>query len=210
MAENGAYAGKYMKRFVFDLDGTLTKAETLPLIAKHFALEHEIEELTRQTVQGKISFEESFAYRVSLLGKYPVSEISDLLGQAVLFEKLCRFIGDNSGQCVIATGNLLCWADKLVRKIGCRAYCSEALTENNKVKKLEKILQKESVVEYYKKQGDYVIFVGDGSNDEKAMRCADLSVACGLVHTPAETVLSIADYAVFDEESLYCLLNGLK
>ena len=39
-----------MTKFIFDLDGTVTKEETLPLIAKHFSVEGEIMELTRNTV----------------------------------------------------------------------------------------------------------------------------------------------------------------
>ena len=39
-----------MTKFIFDLDGTITKEETLPLIARHFKVEEKIEELTRATV----------------------------------------------------------------------------------------------------------------------------------------------------------------
>ena len=47
-----------MTKFIFDLDGTVTKEETLPLIAKHFSVEEEIETLTKQTVMGQIPFVE--------------------------------------------------------------------------------------------------------------------------------------------------------
>ena len=41
-----------MTKFIFDLDGTVTGEETLPLIANHFSVEEELMELTRNTVDG--------------------------------------------------------------------------------------------------------------------------------------------------------------
>ena len=140
-----------MVRFIFDLDGTLTKSETLPIISDHFSLQERIAELTMQTVQGRIPF-----------------------------VKIC-----------------------------CQAYSSEALIENNMVAKLTTILRKESVVDYYKKQGDFVVFIGDGNNDMEAMRLADVSIATGLIHAPAKSILAVADYAVYCEEALCRLLNQL-
>ena len=74
-------------KFVFDLDGTVTKQETLPLIAKHFGVEEEIETLTRETVKGNVPFIESFIKRVFILGKLPVSEIDSLLSNVELYER---------------------------------------------------------------------------------------------------------------------------
>lgn len=198
-----------MNRFIFDLDGTLTVHETLPIISRHFSLKEKIEELTVQTVQGHIPFVESFIRRVAILGKCSVSEISDLLETVPLHEKLHGFILKNSENCVIATGNLSCWVNKLVHKIGCRAYCSEAAVKNDGVEKIVTILKKESLVEFYKRQGDFVVFIGDGDNDLEAMRLADISIAAGLSHAPARSILAVADYAVYDEETLCCLLNRL-
>ena len=52
--------------------------------------------------------------------------------------------------------------------------------------------------------------IGDGNNDMEAMRIADVSIACGLVHYPARSILTIVDYVVFSEQSLLRLLNQLK
>ena len=51
-------------KILFDLDGTITAQETLPLIAKHFGVEEQISELTKQTIQGNVPFIESFIRRV--------------------------------------------------------------------------------------------------------------------------------------------------
>ena len=198
-----------MTKFLFDLDGTVTKLETLPLISKHFGVQEEMDNLTRETIQGNIPFIESFIRRVYILGKLPIDEVSDLLETVPLYEKLAKFIRENKENCAVATGNLECWIDKLAQKVGCCCYCSHADIENNKVKKLTKIFRKENLVERYKSEGEKVVFVGDGNNDVEAMRIADISIASGLTHMPAKSVLSVANYVIFDEEGLCRQLNQL-
>lgn len=197
------------KRFIFDLDGTLTKEETLPKIASYFNVQQEIDTLTRETIVGNIPFIESFISRVNILGKLPIDEIAHLLGEIEVYENLNHFIQNHKPQCTIATGNLECWVNTLVAKIGCEFFTSSGILEDNKVSKLTHILKKERIVKQYQAQGEMVIFIGDGNNDVEAMRLADISIASGLTHKPALGVLSIADYVVFSEEALCRLLNQL-
>ncbi len=198
-----------MTIFIFDLDGTITAKETLPLIAKHFRVEEEIEALTKETIEGNIPFVESFIRRSFILGKLPISEVNALLESVPLLLKVNAFIEKNKENCVIATGNLSYWVEKLVQKIDCECYSSEGIIENNTLKKLTKIIKKEDVVVRYKQEGHRVVFIGDGNNDMEAMRIADVSIASGIVHRPAKSILSIADYAVYSEEALCRQLNQL-
>ncbi len=196
-------------KFVFDLDGTITAKETLPLIAKHFNVKEEIDTLTQETIQGKIPFVESFIRRVHILGKLPVSEISDLLATVPLHQKVFSFIQTHRDSCVIATGNLYCWVDKLVEKIGCECYSSDAIVENNRVVSIKSILKKESVVQTFQGKGKKVIYVGDGNNDMEAMRLSDTVIAAGLTHYPSNSILPFSDYLIFNEEALCRQLNQL-
>lgn len=198
-----------MTKFIFDLDGTITKQETLPLISKHFKIQEEIDSLTIETVKGNIPFIESFIRRVYILGKLPIDEVSTLLANVPLHKGVIDFIQAHKENCIVATGNLECWIDKLAQNIGCCCYCSEGLIENNKVSKLTRILRKENLVERYKSEGERVVFIGDGNNDVEAMRAADISIASGLTHMPANGVLSVADYLIFNEEALCRQLNQL-
>jgi phosphoserine phosphatase len=196
-------------KFIFDLDGTITAKETLPLIASHFQIQEEISELTKETIHGNIPFVESFIRRVHILGKLPVSEISDLLEHVVLHKKLLEFIHENKKDCVIATGNLDCWIEKLVMKIGCTYYTSQAVVEDNKVSAITHILKKEAIVREYQNQGEKVVYVGDGNNDMEAMRIADIAIATGLTHHPANNILPFSDYLIFSEKALCRQLNQL-
>ncbi len=198
-----------MKRFIFDLDGTITKEETLPKIAKFFNVQAEIDNLTQETIAGNIPFMESFISRVNILGKLPVDKIADLLEQIEIYEHLNAFIKEHKRQCCIATGNLECWIDKLIAKVGCETFSSSSILQDNNVLKLTHILKKESIVKQFQAQGQKVIFIGDGNNDVEAMRLADISIASGITHKPSPGVLSVADYAIFSEEALCRLLYQL-
>ena len=189
-------------KFLFDLDGTVTSVETLPIIASHFDCKEKIAELTKRTVQGNIPFVESFIRRVNILGNYPVSETSNLLAQVPLYPEIKSFIDAHRADCVIVTGNLTCWCDGLFKKIGCQCYGSEAECENDKVVKLKSILRKEQIVDQYKALGETVVFIGDGNNDLEAMRHANISITVGLTHNPAQSLLAITDYVIFNEHAL--------
>ncbi|GHV78127.1 hypothetical protein AGMMS49942_29480 [Spirochaetia bacterium] len=198
-----------MTRIFFNLDGTVITKETLPLISTHFGVQEEIDALTKDTINGNIPFVESFIRRVHILGKIDVIAINNLLSDVPLYHNVFQFIRKNADSCAIVTGNISCWIKTLIDKIGVTCYCSEGLVINNKVEKLTRILKKENLVKEEQNFGNKVVFVGVGNNDMEAMRLADISIACGITHQPAASVLSIADYAVFSEEALCRQLNQL-
>ena len=196
-------------KFLFDLDGTVTSQETLTVIANHFNCQEEIAELTKKTVAGNVPFIESFIRRVNILGKYSVNETSDLLAKVLLYPELKKFIDKHRADCIIVTGNLVCWCDGLFRKIGCQCYGSEAEIEDDRVIKLKSILRKEDIVDQYKALGETVVFIGDGNNDLEAMRHANISIATGLTHNPAQSLLAICDYVIYNEHALCRQLRQL-
>lgn len=195
--------------FIFNLDGTVTTDETLLLIANSFNLKSEMDVLLEQAVTNNLTFIESFIKKVNLLGRLPVSKISDLLSEVKLYSKIHNFMKQNNNNCIIATGNLDCWIRKLINRVGCKCFYSAAEVVNDNIKKITTILKKESIVRFYQQQGMTVIFIGNGNNDLEAMRISDISIACGVTNRPAGSVLSIADYLVFSEDSLCRLTNQL-
>lgn len=158
---------------------------------------------------GEVPFVESFIQRVEILGKLPVSSIKQLLSQVDVYDDLVSFIQSNVDMCSIATGNLNCWIEELVKKIGCECFCSLSETENDQVVRIVEILKKENLVQRYKADGYRVVFVGDGNNDVEAMRMADVAIASGLTHSPAPAAVDVADYVVFEEKELCMLLKQL-
>lgn len=195
--------------FLFDLDGTLTSKETLPIIAKHFNINDEISNLTKQTLKGDIPFSESFTRRVDILGKYSVSDINELLSKTPLLENVFKFIQENKANCIVVTGNFNEWIEKLCNKIGCEYFASRGIVENDKIVKLTNILEKDKIVKMFKKKGKKVVYVGDSNNDVFAMEESDISIASGIVHRPTKSVLEVVDYCVFSEMALVRLLKQI-
>lgn len=198
-----------MTIFMFDLDGTVTAEETLPLIANKFNVLPQIEELTKQTVCGNFPFVASFVKRVEILGQFPVDQIANLLATVNLHKKIAKFIHDNSNNCLIVTGNLEPWIGKLAHRVGCQVRSSQGLVRDNKIDKIINIIKKEDVVLEYKKKGEKVVFIGDSNNDAEAMKAADVSIACGMTHWPTKSVLEVADYLIFEESELCRMLLRL-
>lgn len=189
-------------KFLFDLDGTITSKETLPIIAEHFGCQEEISNLTSQTIQGNVPFVESFIRRINILGNYSVTEINELLSRVSLYNNIKEFIDNHKADCIVVTGNLTCWCEKLFQIIGCQCYGSEAEVHEDKVIKIKAILRKEEIVDRFKALGETVVFIGDGNNDLEAMRHANISIASGLTHNPAVSLMSICDYTIYNEKAL--------
>ena len=197
-------------KYLFDLDGTITSQETLPIIARLGGVADRIDGLTKETIQGNVPFIESFIQRVNILKDISVSAISDRLAKVPLYQGVHRYIMEHPDDCIVVTGNLSCWCEGLFKAIGCRCYSSKARVENDTVVKRLSILRKETVVDEFKAQGEKVVFIGDGNNDMEAMRHADISIAAGLTHNPANSLFAITDYMVFNETALCRLLNQLS
>ena len=192
-----------MSKFIFDLDGTITKIETLPLLANELNLADEIKIITDLTLQGKISFEKSFKLRWLVLKNIPLEKIREIMSTVELDKNILEFIHANKNICAIVTGNLDIWIEPLVKKIGCEIFSSQS--RNNE---LTKILNKAEIVREIKKSSDKIISVGDSYNDIQMFRESDISIAYGGVHEIPDAVKNSADYTIHDSKNLCELLKN--
>lgn len=199
--------------FCFDLDGTLTKQEILPLIAKEIDIEEEIKILTVLTIQGKINFESSFKLRVKLLSVIDNDKIQDIIDGVKINNNVVDFIGNNVEDCYVITNNLDCWVDKFIEnKIGCKYYTSKANVNNNRVSSISNIINKGDIVEKIKSDFNYdkVVVIGDGNNDVPMFEIADVKIACGITHQPSENILKNSNIIIYSEKSLCQILKQLS
>lgn len=197
-------------RFIFDLDGTLTSCETLPVIAARFGMGAQIAALTAQVIRGVIPFEEGFRQRVALLSDLDEADVARSIKDVPICVALQDFIAQNSGNCLIASGNYRGWIAPLAARFACPLLCSEGEVNAQNQLHITRILRKETLVREQRKQGRYVVFIGDGHNDAAAMLSADVAIGCALVHEPAPSVISAAHYVIRDCGALLNLLNRLK
>lgn len=195
--------------FLFDLDATVTRAEILPEIAARIDKAQEMRELTERTMAGELPFAQSFYKRVGVLKEIPVSEVKKLVGQVSLHEELAAFIRENRNRCYLVTGNLGIWIEELVDRLGLagRVYCSQASVENDRIARIEHILDKSKVMEEF--AGRPLVAVGDGSNDAAMIAAAEIGIGFGGVRPIAPPLLRCATHAVYSEGKLCQFLRQL-
>jgi phosphoserine phosphatase len=199
-----------MKAYCFDLDGTLTRAELLPMIANEIGLHEEISALTEATIKGVIPFRKSFLLRCRLLNELKVSKVTSVVYDIPLYERLVAFINANSEHCFVITGNLDVWVNCLQDKIKAQFYCSKATVENDTIISIDQVLEKSDAIQQIRDAGySQIISVGDGMGDVSMFEQSDIGIAFGATHPPIQSLVEHSRYITFDEKSLCNLLNTL-
>lgn len=198
-----------MKKFAFDLDGTVTRVETLPLLASELGLSDEMKILTDLTLQGGIPFSKSFKLRYLVLRNIPLARIQEIMSTVPFDEEIADFIRANRERCAIVTGNLDRWIEPIVEKLSCAVYSSKSEPDAGGAPLLTEILDKSAAIRDMRRTGDQVVAVGESFNDVPMFEEADISIAYGGVHKPVNMAISVSDYVVFDGGVLCRLLRML-
>lgn len=196
--------------FVFDLDGTVTRQELLPIIATQLGVSSEMRLLTELTLNGSIPFEDSFRLRCAILKSVPISEVRSLVADVELDPDIVQFIAENQNRCFIATGNLDCWIEPIITRLGCKAFTSEAVVEGDELKAVHKVLRKNTAIQTLKDSFERVIAIGESVNDLPMFEVADVGIAFGGVHSPSDSIIRASSYVTYSGESLCRLLNTLS
>lgn len=196
-------------QFAFDLDGTVTSQELLPLIASQLGFLSEMQLLTRLTIDGTIDFEQSFRLRCAILQSVPISSVQEIVADVPLNPDISGFIAANREHCTVVTGNLDVWIRPVLDRLGCRFYSSTCFTEGDRLQRLDRVLHKSKAVHELKRVGTRVVAIGDGANDVSMFEAADIGIAYGGVHSPAPALADISDYLTFDGGALCRLLSTL-
>ncbi len=194
--------------FCFDFDGTLTRTEVLPQLARDLGIEPEMAALTQATLAGVLPFDASFRLRCRLLKDLPVSRAASTVGAIALFDKLITFIQSEPGACVI-TGNLDAWVMPTFKALGIAAHCSTAHVNGDQLLGVAQVLNKGHVVAQLRHRFDRVVAVGDGMGDVDMFEQADLRIAFSGVHAPVPALVERADILCNSESALLHVLRKL-
>jgi len=196
--------------FCFDLDGTVTRLEVLPIIAAELGLAEEIGLLTEMTIRGQIPFEMSFRLRCRLLADIPVDTVAEIVSAVPLDPAIAAFIRERRQQCYVVTGNLDVWVSRLVAGLGCGCFSSTAETRpDGRLGPLTGVLRKSVAVRELRSHYDRVVTIGEGCNDLPMFEEADIGVAYAGVHSPARELIDNSNYVVGNGTALCRLLNTL-
>lgn len=188
-------------RFAFDLDGTVTRAEILPAIAREAGLFEEMARLTGLTLDGVLGFAESFRKRFDLLRHVPLPVVHRVTAAIPLDPHIAAFIAENADSCAIVTGNLDCWIAPLTARLACSIHCSRSsLTEGGLT--IASVLDKGAVIDGMRIGGHRVVAIGDAANDIPMLLAADFGIAFGGLREPAPGLLAVADRVERDGAAL--------
>lgn len=196
--------------FCLDLDGTITREEILPLLARDLGLFEEMLALTEATIKGIIPFERSFKLRTMILNTIPLSRVQEIVNNVVLNPFIVDFMQAHRENTFIVTGNLDVWLKSLVERLGIRTFSSLANYEGDKLLSIKEILNKGKAIEKLRAEGfERIVAVGDGMGDVPMFEKADFTIAYGGVHSPIKTLIELSNVVVFTEKSLCRILNTL-
>lgn len=193
--------------FLFDLDGTITTQELLPIIARECGVEKEMEQLTNKTISGEIPFEYSLRHRVEILKTIPVSTVQDIVLDVKIDPDVNYFLEENSEKCTIVTGNVDVWLEKLKNKLNIPMISSQASVRDDRIIDLYHVLDKSLVPQTFRGK---TCAIGDGNNDFGMLSNACIGIAYGAVHPPARSLLEVADFAIYNGKTLCRLLSQLS
>jgi phosphoserine phosphatase len=194
----------------FDLDGTVTRKEVLPIIASELGLAEEIGFLTQMTIKGQIPFEMSFRLRCRLLAEIEVDTVAKIVEQVPVDTAIAKFLSDHRERCYLVTGNLDVWVERLAATLGCYVYCSTAqIRPDGRLGQLTHVLRKSAAIRDLRTRYDRVVCIGEGYNDLPMFEEADIGVAYGGVHPPAREVIENSHYVIGNGDALCRLLSTL-
>lgn len=195
------------KAYCFDLDGTVTREELLPLIAKELGLFDEITALTEATIKGVIPFKKSFLLRCRLLQDIPVAKVSEIVSSVPTYAMIVDFIRENRNDCYVVTGNLDVWVKPLINALGCGFFSSKSNLNNGKLNGGIEVIDKSDAINELRKAYHTIISIGDGMGDVSMFESSDVGIAFGGTHYPIKSLIQVSDYIVFDERALCELLR---
>ncbi len=196
--------------FAFDLDGTITSEEILPVVAGQLGLQREMATLTELTLAGLIDFRDSFVLRCAILRAVPVSTVRDIVAEIELSEAVAQFIRANRDRCAVVTGNLDAWITPITDRLGCPVFSSVAATDGDRLTGIDHVLTKSEAATQLRESFERIVAVGDSVNDVPLFAGADVRIAFGGVHDPAAQLVEVADYITYREEALCRVLTTLS
>ena len=193
--------------FAFDLDGTITTREILPVLAGELGLAEEMALLTRLTLDGTLDFASSFRLRFAILRSIPVARVREIVAEIPLDPHIEAFINARPEDCAVITGNLDLWILPLRKRLACRWFSSRGAVVNGELTLLS-VLDKGQAMDELARAGRPIVAIGESMNDVPMFIKASASVAFAGVHAPAPEIRRLAGRTADSGASLCAMLEA--
>ena len=176
---------------VVDMDGTLIKEESLDELSKLLDLKKEVRALTRQAMEGNMSFQASFRKRIKLLKGARQEHLEQCFKNKINIrdgaETLVRTMNARNAFTFLVSGGLEYFVSRVAQRLKFSSFVSnEVLYENGALNGEIK----EPIVDDFAKYDviknvsnafgvglENIMAVGDGANDVRMLKAVQLGVA---------------------------------
>jgi len=195
--------------FCFDLSGTITKEEIIPLLGKQIGIYEEVQLLTEATSNGEIPPLKSFLLRLNMIKDFDLYKIQELIANIEINSKIFEFIELNSEKCFIITSSLDIWLDGFVDRFNCKFFTSKAEISGGKILGVKNILNKANAINSIKSDFDEIIAIGSDMGDVEMFQAADRSIAFLKTKKPVQSLIEESEFVTFNEDGLCNVLNTL-
>jgi len=200
---------------VADMDGTLIVQESLDELAEFVGFSKVVADLTKQAMQGDLSFEISIRERVKLLAgvrqELLESCFQDRISLSDGAETLMKTMNARNAFTVIVSGGLKYFVSRVARSLNVPTFFSNDVATENGVLTgklimpifdgLAKFKVVENVAKTYGVGLENIMAVGDGANDLEMLQAVGLGVAY-----KAQKVVKMATNVHIDHSDLTALL----
>ena len=200
---------------VADMDGTLIIQESLDELAEFVGFSKVVADLTKQAMQGDLSFEISIRERVKLLAGVRQESLESCFQDRISLsdgaETLMRTMNARNAFTVIVSGGLKYFVSRVARSLKVSTFFSNDVATENGVLTgklimpifdgLAKFKAVENVAKTYGVELENIMAVGDGANDLEMLQAVGLGVA-----NKAQKVVKMATNVHIDHSDLTALL----
>lgn len=201
--------------FVFDMDSTLIQGEVIDELARRNGKYQEVSNVTRQTMEGDLSFDDSLRLRVAYLKGLPDSVFSDIYNNINLNWGVEKFLIDvksnNLSKIAVLSGGFSPILEKFSHDFNLDYFEGNHLEIKDSLltgKILGSIVNKErkknALIELSQKYSipiSQTISVGDGANDTEMILHAGIGIGFHAKQGLKNNILNWIDY-----NSMECLM----
>jgi phosphoserine phosphatase len=181
---------KIASLFVFDMDSTLIREEVIDELARRNGKYDEVANVTKEAMEGGLSFNEALHLRVKYLKGLPVTVFSDLYnnlnlnwGVAELLSNLKR---ESLSKIAVLSGGFTPILELFSKDYAIDYYEANHLTVDNATLtgeihsgSVNKERKKDALLELKEKfaiPSEQIVAVGDGANDAEMLLAAELGI----------------------------------
>ncbi len=191
--------------FIFSLEGVLASKSPFEFLAQTFGFENEIMKFEADIHSRDVPWMERVIRQSLFLTGLPVTDMAAALGDMPVRRRLLDFICERPDHVAVTSDLPDVLVDCLAARFGCRFFSAAASVTDGRFVKMTQLVKRQQAVTWAQGKGGQAVYIGADDASAEAMSVADVAIAVdlhGQSGMPGNAAFSMADYIIFDEETL--------